>query len=39
VLAGFTSADMSNGRLSASYGTTADLPGLPGSQYLAIHAN
>jgi hypothetical protein len=39
VLAGYTSADLTNGRLTASYGTTADLPGLPGSAYLTIHAN
>ena len=38
VLAGFASADLSNGRLSRSYGRTGDLPGLPGSQYLTIHA-
>ncbi len=39
VLAGYTSADLTNGRLSQSYGTTPNLPGLPGSQYLTIHAN
>jgi serralysin len=39
VLAGYTSADLTNGRLSQSYGTTPDLPGLPGSQYLTIHAS
>jgi hypothetical protein len=39
VLAGYTSADTTNGRLSWSYGTTPDLPGLPGSQYLTVHAN
>ena len=39
VLAGYTSADLTNGRLSQSFGTTPDLPGLPGSQYLTIHAN
>ena len=39
VLAGYTSADLANGRLSQSFGTTPDLPGLPGSQYLTIHAN
>ncbi len=38
VIAGFTTADLTNGRLTATYGTTADLPGLPGSQYLNIHA-
>ena len=40
VLAGYISADLSNStKLSMSYGTTPDLPGLPGSQYLTIHAN
>lgn len=38
VLAGYTSADLTNGRLSSSYGITPDLPGLPGSQYFTIHA-
>ena len=38
VLAGYVSADLTNGRLSESYGTTQDLPGLPGSQYMTIHA-
>src|SRR4051812_16276143 len=36
-LTGFNSADLSNGRLSLSYGRTDDLPGLPGSSYLSIH--
>ena len=39
VLAGYTSADLTNGRLSSSYGTTPDLRGLAGSQYLTIHGN
>jgi len=39
VLTGFTSADLSNGRLTVTFGTTADLPGVPGSQFLNIHAN
>ena len=39
LLAGFSSADLNNGRLTTTYGTTPDLPGLPGSQYLLIHAN
>ena len=39
VLTGYTVADLSNGRLTVSYGTTSDLPGVPGSQYLNIHAN
>jgi hypothetical protein len=38
-LAGFSSADLSNGRLSVSYGTTPNLPGLPGSTYMVIHGN
>lgn len=38
VLAGYTSADLTNGRLTQNYGTTPDLPGLPGSQYMTIHA-
>ncbi len=39
VLAGYTKADLSNGRLSMSYGMTPDLPGLSVSQYLTVHAN
>ena len=39
VLAGYTSADLSNGRLSISYGKTADVPGLPGSFYMTLHAS
>jgi predicted Zn-dependent protease len=39
VLAGFSTADLSNGRLSVSYGTTPDVGGVPGSQYMNIHAN
>lgn len=41
VIAGFSTADLANGRLSASYGTNADLPGQPGSGgvYLNIHGN
>ena len=39
VIAGYSSADLSNGRLTVTYGTTPDTPGLPGSQYLNIHAN
>ncbi len=41
VIAGFSTADLTNGRLSASYGTNADLPGQPGSGgvYLNIHGN
>jgi Ca2+-binding RTX toxin-like protein len=39
VLAGYTSADLTNGRLTETFGTTADLPGVPGSQFMLIHAN
>jgi len=39
VLAGFSSADLTNGRLSTSFGTTADQPGAPGAQFFLIHAN
>jgi Ca2+-binding RTX toxin-like protein len=38
VLAGYSTADLSTGRLTLTYGTTQDLPGVPGSQYLNIHA-
>ncbi len=41
VIAGFSTADLANGRLTASYGTNADLPGQPGSGgvYLNIRGN
>jgi predicted Zn-dependent protease len=39
VLAGYTIADLVNGTLAASYGATADQPGIPGSQYLMIHGS
>jgi hypothetical protein len=39
VLAGYTSADLTNGRITSSYGRTPDLTGLPGSEYLSMHAN
>lgn len=39
VIAGFSSADLANGRLTPSYGRTPDLPGNPGSLYLNIHGN
>ncbi len=40
VLAGYSTADLSaGGRLSMSYGKTPDLPNLPGSEYLGVHAN
>lgn len=35
-LAGFTTADLTNGRLSTNYGRSSDLPGLAGSAYLII---
>jgi RTX calcium-binding nonapeptide repeat (4 copies) len=38
-LSGYTSADLTNGKLTLSYGKTADLPGLPGSYYMAIVGN
>ena len=38
-LAGLTSADLSNGHLSISFGRTSDLPSLPGSNYMLVHAN
>jgi hypothetical protein len=38
-LTGFTTNDLNGGRLSISFGHTADLPGLPGSDYMLIHAN
>ena len=36
-LAGFSTADLSNGRLAVSFGTTPDQPGLPGSNYMLVH--
>ncbi len=39
VLATYSTADLTNGRLTSTYGTTPDLPGLPGSQFLTIHGN
>jgi hypothetical protein len=38
-LAGFTSADMNDGKLTVSYGTTAASGGVPGSTYMYVHAN
>ncbi|HYZ20835.1 MAG TPA: NF038122 family metalloprotease [Rhodopila sp.] len=38
VLTGYTSADLHNGRLALTYGRTEDLPNLPGSLYLNVHA-
>jgi hypothetical protein len=39
VLAGYSSADLTNGRLTVTYGTTPDEPGAPGSSCMLIHAN
>ena len=41
VIAGFNTGDLTNGRLSATFGVGADLPGQPGSgsPYLNIHGN
>jgi Mg-chelatase subunit ChlD len=38
-LAGFTSADMTDGKLSVSFGTTAASGGVAGSTYMYVHAN
>jgi hypothetical protein len=35
---GYSTADLSNGRLSMNFGTTPDTPGLPGSPYMLITA-
>lgn len=37
-LAGFSTADLSNGRLAVSFGTSPNEPGLPGSAYMNIQA-
>jgi hypothetical protein len=37
-LAGYTSADLSNGRLSIGFGASPDEPGLPGSVFMSITA-
>lgn len=39
VLAGFSKSDIASGKLQISFGTTADLPGVPGSEYMNIRAN
>ena len=36
-LAGFTSADLTDGKLTVSYGTTAASGGVPGSTYMYVH--
>ncbi len=38
-LAGLTTADLTNGSQTISYGTTATFGGVPGSTYMYIHAN
>jgi hypothetical protein len=38
-LDGFTTADLTNGKLSVAFGTTAETDGVPGSTYMYIHAN
>lgn len=38
-IAGYTSADLGNGRLHVAYGHTSDLPDLPGSSYVQITAS
>lgn len=37
-LVGYTSADLSNGRLTVAFGTTPNEPNLPGSPYMQITA-
>jgi hypothetical protein len=39
VLSGFSSADLTNGKLSVSYGTTPATGGVAGSTFMLIHAN
>ena len=38
-LTGFTSADLTDGKLTVSYGTTPASGGVPGSTYMYVHAN
>jgi Ca2+-binding RTX toxin-like protein len=38
-LAGFTSADLTNGKLTVTFGSTAASGGVPGSTYMYVHAN
>jgi hypothetical protein len=37
-LAGFTSADLADGKLTVSFGTTQASGGVPGSSYMYVHA-
>ncbi|MDR3532495.1 MAG: hypothetical protein P4L90_18320 [Rhodopila sp.] len=39
VLTGYTSADLTNGKLTVTYGITPTTGGIPGSTYMLIHAN
>ena len=39
VLAGFSKSDIASGKLQVSFGTTADLPGGPGSYYMNTRAS
>jgi hypothetical protein len=36
---GFSTADLTNGKLTVTFGHTQDTPGLPGSDFMLIHAN
>jgi Ca2+-binding RTX toxin-like protein len=38
-MAGYTSDDLHNGRLSVSFGHTDDQPGAPGASYMVIHGS
>ena len=38
-LVGLTSADLTNGKLSVAYGTTASTNGVPGDAFMSIHVN
>lgn len=38
-LVGYSSADLTSGKLSVSFGTTPNEPGLPGSAYMQVRAN
>jgi hypothetical protein len=38
-LAGFSSADLSDGKLTVSFGMTSATGGVPGSSYMYVHAN
>jgi hypothetical protein len=37
-LAGFSQADLTSGRVTMTFGRTADNPGLPGSDFMLLHA-